>query len=262
MSHSRSHKEIADALFEAEQTRTPIAPIGDTDPSFGIADAYAVQMLNVERRLASGRKVIGKKVGLTSKAMQAMLGVETPDYGHLLDNMMFLEDEPVSVGKFIQPRIEAEVAFVLGEDLQGPGVTLVDVLRATEAITTAFEIIDSRIVDWKIGIQDTIADNGSSAGLILGARLWPVSICNLKYIGLVLEKQGVVIDTAAGAAVLGHPANAVVWLANTMGNLGIPLRRGEILLAGSFTKAYPAKAGDVFTAHFGDLGSVKATFDK
>lgn len=262
MSQSRSHKEIADELFEAEQARKPIAPLGETDPSFGVSDAYAVQMLNVERRLASGRTVVGKKVGLTSKAMQTMLGVDTPDYGHLLDDMTFLEDEPISAGSFIQPRIEAELAFVLGEDLQGPGVTFVDVLRATEGIMPAFEIIDSRIVDWRIGIQDTIADNGSSAGLILGSRMWPVSVCNLKYIGLVLERQGVVIDTAAGAAVLGHPANAVVWLANTMGSLGIPLRRGEILLAGSFTKAYPAKAGDVFTAHFGDLGSVKATFDK
>lgn len=260
MKRSRSPQEIADALYEAEQSRTPIRPPGETDPGFDVAAAYAVQMLNVQRRLAAGQTVVGKKVGLTSKAMQSMLGVDTPDYGHLLDDMVLLEDEPIAAGRFIQPRIEAEVAFLLGEDLQGPGVTVGDVLRASEGIMLAFEIIDSRIVDWRIGLQDTIADNGSSAALVLGARLWPADVCNLRTVGLVLEKQGAVIDTAAGAAILGHPANAIVWLANTLGGLGIPLRRGEILLAGSFTRAYPAAPGDVFTAHLGDLGSIRAFF--
>lgn len=262
MSPTQTTREIADALYAAEKNLASIPPLSESNPAFGIADAYAVQMLNVERRLADGRKIVGKKVGLTSKAMQEMLGVDAPDYGHIFDDMLFAEDDLIPVNRFMQPRIEAELAFVLGEDLCGPGVTLADVLTATAGVMPSFELLDSRITDWKIKIQDTIADNGSSAGLVLGARLCPVSAYNLKYIGLVLERNGRIIDTAAGAAVLGHPANAIVWLANTLGAHGIPLKRGEILLAGSFTKAYPVEPGDAFTAHFGDMGSVKVAFGK
>ena len=252
--------EFAKSLREAERTRKAIGPLTEKNPALSIEDAYTIQMLNVEDRLKNGGKIIGKKVGLTSKAMQDFLGVNAPDFGHLFADMTYEEDVPLAVKSFMQPKIEAELAFVLGEDLKGPGVTISDVLRASAGVMASFEVIDSRVADWKIKIQDTIADNGSSAGLVLGAELYPVSRCNLKYVGLVLEQNGRIIDTAAGAAVLGHPASSVAWLANTLGANGIALHKGEIILAGSFTKAYPVKAGDTFSAHFGGLGSVKINF--
>ncbi len=251
---------IAKALREASRSRNPIAPLKAANPDMSIADAYAVQMINVEQRLQSGLRMVGKKIGLTSRAMQEFLGVNEPDFGHLFADMVYGEDVPLSVDAFLQPKIEAELAFVLGEDLEGPGVILSDVLRASTGVMASFEVIDSRIADWKIRIEDTIADNGSGAGLVLGSKLVPVSACNWKYVGLVLEKNGEIIDTAAGGAVLGHPGNAIVWLANTLGAMGTPLCKGEIILSGSFTKAYPVAAGDTFSAHFGGLGSVKITF--
>jgi 2-keto-4-pentenoate hydratase len=192
--------------------------------------------------------------------MQEMLGVSEPDFGHLFAAMEFREHTPVPVSKFLQPRIEAELAFVMAEDVTGPGVTSVDVLNATVAVVPSFEIIDSRVADWRIRIQDTIADNGSSGGFVTGSQLMPVDAVNLKYVGLVLEKNGLVLDTAAGAAIMGHPAQSVVWLANALGVMGVPLKKGEIVLSGSFTKAYPVAVGDVFTATFGGLGSVSIVF--
>ncbi|MDR3361786.1 MAG: fumarylacetoacetate hydrolase family protein [Desulfovibrio sp.] len=251
---------LSGMLAEAAKNAKPVGPLTEKFPDMTIADAYAVQMTVVKDRLAKGGAIVGKKVGLTSRAMQEMLGVSTPDFGHLLADMLFAEDVPVPVSAFLQPKIEAELAFILAEDILGPGVTLVDILRATLAVVPAFEIIDSRIADWKIRIQDTIADNGSSGGFVVGSKLVPVDAVNLKYAGLVLEKNGVVVDTAAGAAVLGHPAQSVAWLANTLGAMGIPLKKGEIVLSGSFTKAYPVAGGDVFTATFGGLGSVSASF--
>lgn len=252
--------ELAESLRLAESGRAAVGPLTERQPGLSVADAYAVQMLNVEARLKAGGRIIGKKVGLTSKAMQEALGVNEPDFGHLFADMLHFEEAPLSAGSYLQPKIEAELAFILGEDLKGPGVTPADVLRTSAGVMASFEIIDSRVADWKIMIQDTIADNGSSAGLVLGAQLFPLSACNLKYVGLVLEQNGRIIDTAAGAAVLGHPANAVAWLANTLGGMGTTLHRGEIVLAGSFTKAYPVRAGDSFSAHFGGLGSVKVNF--
>ncbi len=254
--------KLAESLRNAEKSRKAVGPLTEAEPGLSVADAYAVQMLNVSERLKAGGKIIGKKVGLTSKAMQTALGVSEPDFGHLFADMIFPEDAPLSVSAYLQPKIEAELAFIMGEDLKGPGVTLADALRGAAAVVPAFELIDSRVADWRIKIQDTIADNGSSAGLVLGGRLSPLCACNLKYVGLVLEKNGEIIDTAAGGAIMGHPANAVVWLANNLGAMGTPLRKGEIVLSGSFTKAYPVAPGDSFYAHFGDLGSVKISFGK
>lgn len=252
--------ELAESLRQAEKNRKAVAPLTERHPSLSIEDAYSIQMLNVDARLKAGGKIIGKKVGLTSKAMQDSLGVNEPDFGHLFADMVQAEEVPLSISAYLQPKIEAELAFILGEDLKGPGVSIADVLRASAGVMASFEVIDSRVADWKIKIQDTIADNGSSAGLLLGAELFPVSACNLKYVGLVLEKNGKIIDTAAGGAVLGHPAASVAWLANSLGSMGTTLRKGEIILSGSFTKAYPVAPGDNFSAHFGGLGSVKISF--
>jgi len=252
----------ANDLKESIMKKEPIKALTDIDPNITMEEAYKVQLFNIEDATKQGKKIIGKKIGLTSKAMQDFLGVDEPDYGHLLDNMLWEEELPIDADNFLQPKIEAEIAFVLGEDLEGPGITLADVLRATDGIILSFEIVDSRVKDWKIKIQDTIADNASSGGLILGSKLIPVNENNLKYIGLVFEKNGKIVETAAGAAVMGHPALAVAWLANKMGSMGIPLKKGEIILSGSLTKALEVKNGDVFLATFGDLGSVKAVFGK
>lgn len=251
-------KDLKKAVIKKET----IQALTDIKPDVTMIEAYKVQMLNIDEAEKEGKKIIGKKIGLTSKAMQQFLGVDEPDYGHLLDDMVWEEESPITINSFLQPKIEAEIAFVLGEDLKGPGITLADVLMATAGIMLSFEIVDSRIKDWKIKIQDTIADNASSGGIVLGSRLIPVNENNLKYIGLVLEKNGVIMETAAGAAVMGHPALAVAWLANKMGTMGISLKKGEIILSGSLTKALEVKEGDVFLATFGDLGSVKAVFGK
>lgn len=255
-------RTCAEALRRAEADRKAIAPLSVAHPDMTMADAYRIQMVNVEARKAAGGHVVGKKVGLTSKAMQQFLGVSEPDFGHLFDDMLRDQEEVLPVGTFLQPKVEAELAFIMGETLTGPGVTAADVLRTAAAVVPAFEIIASRIVDWKITIEDTIADNGSSAALVLGSRLMPVAAVDLKYVGLVLERNGRILDTAAGAAVLGHPALAVAWLANKLGDMGISLEKGEIVLAGSLTKAFEVTPGDVFTATFGGLGSVKVVFSK
>ncbi len=253
---------LAALLADAERGKKPLAPLTEQHPGMTIADAYQVQMAGVTARLASGGKLIGKKVGLTSKAMQNFLGVSEPDFGHLFADMLLDEETPVSLSRFMQPKIEAELAFVMGQDLAGPGVGIADVLRAAAAVVPSFEVIDSRVQDWKIKIQDTVADNGSSAALVLGSRLTPVDAVNLKYVGLVLEQNGRILETAAGAAILGHPAQAVAWLANALGRMGVPLKKGEVVLSGSFTKAFPVQAGDVFRATFGELGSVKIAFSE
>lgn len=253
-------KQAAESLRTAAETRKPIEPLTERYPGISIADAYAIQLQNVSAWQQAGARVIGKKIGLTSKAMQKMLNVPQPDYGFLLDFHVVAPGEPVSLGRLLQPRVESEIAFVLDRPLKGPGVTHVEVLRSCAGVLPAFEIIDSRIRDWKIKIQDTIADNASCGAIVLGPRLVPVGELDLRLTGLVLEHNGGVIDTAAGAAVLGHPAHAVAWLVNTLGALGVALEAGEVVLSGSLTKAYDARPGDHFEAHFGGLGVVSTRF--
>lgn len=253
-------RDCAEALRKAEAERQAIPPLKTAHPDMTMADAYRIQIANVEARVKGGARIIGKKVGLTSKAMQQFLGVSEPDFGHLFADMLFDQEDVLPKSAFLQPKIEAELAFIMGETLTGPGITTADVLRTAAAVVPSFEIIASRIADWKIKIEDTIADNGSSAALVLGSKLTPVDALDLKYVGMVLERNGQILDTAAGAAVLGHPAQAVAWLANKLGGMGISLGRGEIVLAGSLTKAFEVAPGDVFTATFGGLGSVKAVF--
>ncbi len=260
MDENRS-QEFARLLWKAEETRIPIAPLTETDPQVTVDEAYRIQLRVMEIKKAAGQVVVGKKIGLTSLAMQTMLGVKEPDYGHILNGMVVMEGEKIPVADLIAPRIEGEIAFVLKEDLKGPGVTLTDVLRSSEGVIPAIEIIDSRIKDWKIKLPDTVADNASSARIVLGGIITPASAIDLRTVGMVMEKNGEVLATAAGAAVLGHPAQAIAWLANKLSAYGIVLKKGEVILSGALTGAAPAAAGDYFRANFGTLGDVKIKFD-
>ncbi|MCX5803739.1 MAG: fumarylacetoacetate hydrolase family protein [Proteobacteria bacterium] len=253
-------EEAAQRLLAASRNVEPIDPLTETYPGITVEEAYRIQLRVMDMKKSAGQVVVGKKIGLTSLAMQAMLGVKEPDYGHILNGMVVMEGEKIPVGELIAPRIEGEIAFVLKEDLKGPGVTLTDVLRCSEGVIPAFEIIDSRIRDWKIKLPDTVADNASSARIVLGGVLTAAQAIDLRTVGMVMEKNGEVLATAAGAAVLGHPAQAVAWLANKLSAYGIVLRKGEVVLSGSLTAAAPVAAGDFFRADFGSLGDVKIKF--
>ena len=252
--------DLSRELMEAERTRKPVDPITSRFDGVTVSDAYRVQMTTIETRVGRGCKIIGKKIGLTSKAMQDLLGVSEPDYGHLLDDMIVREGEAVDSSALCQPKAEGEIAFIMKRDLKGPGLTVVDVLRATEGVMAAIEIVDSRIRDWKIRIQDTVADNASSAMFVLGSRIVDPSGFDLRLVGMVLEKNGQVLSTGAGAAVLGHPAASVAWLANKLSEYGLGLAAGEIVLSGALTAAPPVGPGDVFRVVFDRLGSVGCRF--
>ncbi len=250
----------AQQLVDAYGSREPIDQISTRFPDMTLADAYEIQLLQIRSRELAGRRVIGQKVGLTSAAMQRQLGVDQPDYGHITDDMVFLEHVPIDASQYLQPKIEPEVAFVLKSSLRGPGVTVAQAIAAVDFVLPALEIIDSRIRDWKIGILDTIADNASSGGIVLGST--PVSLADvdLRLSGCVLHRNGDVIGTGAGGAVLGSPITSLVWLANTVGALGITLEAGHIVLPGSQTAAFPVAPGDVIRAQFAGIGSVTARF--
>jgi 2-oxopent-4-enoate/cis-2-oxohex-4-enoate hydratase len=237
-----------------------VAPLVDREPDITIEDAYRIQRQMITRRLAAGETIVGKKIGVTSKAVQAIVGFDRPDFGQLTSGMAYEEGEALPLGGLIQPKAEAEVAFVLKRDLQGPGVTATDVIFATDYVSPCFEIVDSRITDWKIKIQDTIADNASCGVYVLGkARKKPTDF-DLTLAGMVLERNGELFSTAAGAAVQGGPVNAVVWLANTLGALGIPFLAGEVILSGSQSALIPAVAGDMLKCEVGGLGSCAVRF--
>lgn len=252
--------QVVDELLEAERTRQPILPITERFGDLDVEDAYQIQLEVVKRKLQDGRTVIGKKVGLTSVAMQRMLGVDEPDYGHLLDDMRYEHGSSVPVDQFLLPKVEAEIGFVLKEDLVGPNVTYLDVLMATEYVVPTLELIDSRIADWKIKLIDTVADNGSSARVVVGERLSTLDNLDLRTVGMVLYKNGELAGTGAGAAAWGHPAHAIAWLANKLHHYGITLKAGELILPGALSAAIPVGAGDTVTAHFGSLGAVSVTF--
>ena len=251
---------LGDSLYDALVARTPIAPLSAAHPDMTIEDAYHVQQRMIARRLEKGDRVIGKKIGVTSKAVMNMLGVHQPDFGYLLDSMVFNEGESVDMDTLIQPKAEGEIAFLLKKDLQGPGVTAADVLAATEGVMACFEIVDSRIQDWKIKIQDTVADNASCGVFVLGDRLVDPRDVDLVTVGMVLEKNGDIVATGAGAAALGHPANAVAWLANTLGQHGIALEAGEVVLSGSLGIMVPVTAGDSLRVTMGGIGGCSVRF--
>jgi 2-keto-4-pentenoate hydratase len=250
---------LASALFEADRSRAPIAPLTDSYPGIGVRDAYAIQLRNVDRALAMGHRVSGKKIGLTSQAMQTQLGVSEPDYGHLFEAMS-CDDGNVPTDALIQPKIEAEIAFVLKRGLSGGKVTPEEVIDATDYVCGAFEIVDSRVEGWKIKLADTIADNASSGRYIMGsARLSPKSLC-LPDIEMHLYKNGILEGKGRASAVLGDPAASVAWLANCLYGYGVAFNAGEIILSGGITAAPAASKGDAFEAVFTELGSVKALF--
>jgi 2-oxopent-4-enoate/cis-2-oxohex-4-enoate hydratase len=251
---------LGDELYNALLSRETLAPLSERHPDITIEDAYQIQQQMLARRMARGEKVVGKKIGVTSRAVMDMLNVHQPDFGWLLDGMVFNEGEAIPAHTLIQPRAEGEIAFVLKRDLMGPGVTAADVLAATEGVMACFEIVDSRIRDWKIRIQDTVADNASCGVLVLGDRIVDPRSVDLGTCGMVLEKNGEIVATGAGAAALGHPCNAVAWLANTLGRLGIPLKAGEVILSGSLAALIPVQAGDNLRISIGGIGGCSVRF--
>ncbi len=252
--------EAALALRTAEQTQVAIAPLVQTYPGMDVVDSYEVALFNIRDRLARGATVYGHKVGLSSKAMQEMMGVDEPDYGHLLSDMVYSEDTPIPTAGFLLPRVEVEVGFVLGDDLPGEGCTVEDVLRCTDFIAPAIELIDSRIADWKIGLVDTIADNASSCGVILGKERVKPDELDVKAIQATLDINGTRVAEGSSGAVLGDPTIAVAWLANKVASFGVRLQAGHVVLPGSCTRAYDVKPGDDVLATFAGLGSVRLKF--
>ncbi|MDO8361885.1 MAG: 2-keto-4-pentenoate hydratase, partial [Actinomycetota bacterium] len=237
-----------------------IAPLTDSYADIDVVDAYEIQLINIRKRLAAGRVIRGHKVGLSAKAMQQMLGVHEPDYGHLLDDMFVDEGATIPAARFCQPRAEIEVAFVLGRRLEGPGVTVADVVRATDYVLPSIEIVDSRVSDWKVKIQDTVADNASSAALVLGGRPTLLSDVDPALIGATLSKNGEIVETGCSGAVLGNPVTAVAWLANKVAKFGVVLEPGHVIMPGSCTRMIPVAAGDHVRADFDGLGHVAVRF--
>jgi 2-keto-4-pentenoate hydratase len=254
-------EQLAADLAQAERSRVPISPLTDGNPDIDVVDAYEIQLINIRQRVAEGARVVGHKVGLSSEAMQKMMNVDEPDYGHLLDEMQVYEERPVKSANYLYPRVEVEVGFVLADDLPGAGCTEDDVLAATAAFAPSIELIDSRITDWKIKLCDTIADNASSAGWVLGeARVSPKDI-DIKTIDAVLTNNGEVVAKGRSDAVLGNPVTAVAWLARKIDGFGVRLKAGDIVLPGSCTRAIDAPPGSNFVADFTGLGAVRLTFE-
>lgn len=252
-------KKAAQLLLEAERTATPVAQLADTFPGMEIADSYAIQQGTLSARLAAGARLRGHKIGLTSKAMQATVGIDEPDYGYLLDDMFYNDGDAVDVSRFIVPRVEVELAFVLGKPLRGPGVTLFDVLDATDYVVPALELIDGRS-RYPRKIVDNIADNAAAAGIVLGGRpVRPLDI-DLRWVGALLYKNGNIEESGVSAAVLGHPAQGIAWLANKVGPFGTVLEPGHVVLAGSFTRTVAVAKGDTIHADYGPLGGISLRF--
>ncbi len=255
-------QQLGDELFEALQSSTSLTPLTERYPDITIEQAYQISLQFLQRREDAGQKLIGKKIGVTSKAVQDMLNVHQPDFGFLTDAMQVEDGSAVSKTEhcLVQPRAEGEIAFILKADLNGPGITASDVLAATEYVVPCFEIVDSRIRDWKIAIEDTVADNASCGVFALGsARIDPRTV-DLAKVELTMTKNGEPAGSGLGSAVQGHPCEAVAWLANTLGKLGIPLRKGEIILSGALAPLVPVTAGDRIEMNITGLGTASLTF--
>lgn len=252
--------QYGDELYDAWLHRRVVTPVLERAPDISLADAYAVQLRIVNRRVEAGETIIGKKIGVTSKPVQDFFGVYQPDFGQLTSGMLCTEEQGIDLNQLIQPKAEAELAFVLKEDLIGPGITATDVIRATDYVSACFEIVDSRIRDWKLKIQDTVADNASCGVFVLSDVKGDPRKLDITMAGMSVYKNGELFSTGVGAAVQGSPVNAVVWLANTLGELGLPFRAGEIILSGSQSALLPVTAGDELVCTIGGLGSCKARF--
>jgi 2-oxopent-4-enoate/cis-2-oxohex-4-enoate hydratase len=256
----KTREDHARDLYEALRGRRTLTPLIQQDAGLTIDDAYAISLATLELRKADGEKVVGKKIGVTSKAVQDMLGVHQPDFGFLTDRMWIRGDIDIAKEGLIQPRAEAEIAFILRDSLKGPGVTAEQVVAATEAIAPCFEIVDSRIQDWKIAIVDTVADNASCGVFVLGeARVSPQGL-DLPNLHVTVTKNGAPLSEGYGSAVQGSPAEAVAWLANTLGQYGVTLDAGDVILSGSLVPLAPAVAGDVFEMELHGVGRCAARF--
>lgn len=262
MSQQDTIQKVADLLWQAQEDRSAVAPVREMLAEGGIPAAYAAQNINTERRLAAGGRLVGRKIGLTSVAVQKQLGVDQPDYGMLFADMAMPDALDIPIGKLIQPKAEAEVAFVLGRDLDMEQPTVADVIRAIDFALPALEIVDSRVEKWDIRFLDTVADNASSGMYVLGNEPRSLTGLDLRNCGMVMESRGEPVSVGSGAACLGHPINATLWLARIMAQVGRPLKAGDTVLSGALGPMVPAKPGDVFEARIEGLGSVRAAFSK
>jgi len=254
-------RDHGDALYEALRARHTVPPLTSQTPDITIEDAYHISQRLLQRRLEAGETLIGKKIGVTSEAVQSMLNVHQPDFGFLTDRMMCDHGEEMPISRtLIQPRAEGEIAFILKKDLNGPGITAADVIAATECVRPCFEVVDSRIEDWKIRIQDTIADNASCGLFVMGDDAVSPRMVDLATCGMVVYKNGELLSTGAGAAALNSPVNCVVWLANTLGEFGIKLNAGEVILSGSLVPLEPVVAGAEMYVDIGGIGSASVRF--
>ncbi|MGO9604750.1 MAG: 2-oxo-hept-4-ene-1,7-dioate hydratase [Candidatus Binataceae bacterium] len=263
---SATVSKLAGQLHEAEKSRKVIRFLSAQYPDLSIADSYAIQKAWVDIKLAEGRKIIGHKIGLTSRAMQSMANINEPDYGVLLDDMLYHDGAEIPANRFITPMLENELAFILGKPLRGPNCSIFDVLSATEYVIPALEIVDLRTrrddpeTKAPRRVVDTIADNAANAALVIGGRpIRPLDV-DLRWVGALCYRNGVLEESGIAAAVLNHPANGIAWLANKLAPHGQGLEAGELVLAGSFTRTVPARAGDTFHVDYGPLGSISCRF--
>lgn len=252
--------EAAGLLHTAQTERTPITPLTERYPGLDVADAYAIQQVNLSRRLAARRTLAGHKIGLTSEPMQTLLGVDEPDFGYILDDMVLADGCATPAADFCAPRVEPEVAFLLRAPLRGPRVTVADVRAATEAVAVALEIVDSRIADWKLTLPDTVADNASSGAVVLGDWMPYSDALDLAGAQASLQLNGAEIDSGVGSAVMGDPAAAVAWLANALAPFGTEISPGQFIMSGSFTTAAFVHPGDTAAATISGLGTVSLSF--
>jgi 2-keto-4-pentenoate hydratase len=253
-------EEIASVLEQAERSRIALAPLSETYPGLTPKDAYAIQSALFDMKLAQGAQLVGRKIGLTSQAMQQQMGVDQPDYGFLLDTMTVPAGGVIVCSELIQPRIEPELAFWLAEDIRGPGIAVEHVLKATRGVSAALELVDSRISNWRITLVDTIADDASSGRMIVSESVIPAEKLDLAAVRTVLTRNGESVGTGTGAAVLGHPAIAVAWLANKLAEFDVSLLAGQVVLSGSMCGAVPVAPEDSFRAIFTEVGEVSISF--
>jgi 2-oxo-hept-3-ene-1,7-dioate hydratase len=252
-------REAADALLRAETTLVPTPQLSKLFPGMVLDDAYRVQDLWAQARIDAGARVIGHKIGLTSRAMQLASKIEEPDYGRILDDAMYNDGAKIPANRFLKPRLEVELAFIMGDDLEGPGKRIYDVLRATEAVVPALEIIDYR-TEVPRAIVDTIADNAAFGAIVVGGRpVRPYDI-DVRWVGATLSKNGVIEESGVSAAIMGHPAAGIAWLVNKLHGVGAGLKKGQIVLGGSFTRPVDIATGDVIQADYGPLGAIGVSF--
>jgi 2-oxo-hept-3-ene-1,7-dioate hydratase len=249
----------AEDLYNADRERRVIPQLSRTFPAIELEDAYAIQSMWAEKRIADGARIIGHKIGLTSRAMQMASKITEPDYGYLTDDMLYRDGAQIPAGRFMAPRLEVELAFVMSETLEGPGIQIYDVMRATEFVVPALEIIDYR-TEVPRAITDTIADNAAAGGMIVGGRTVRPMDVDIRWVGATLSKNGIIEESGVSAAIMGHPAAGIAWLVNKLHAVGARLEKGQIVLAGSFTRPVSVAPGDVIHADYGPLGAIGVSF--